>query len=628
MKFRLFKNAHEDILSLWVEKFFTRQTRMVRVWHNNKERRRKMKKIMLAMFLMLVGLAGCQFDTTGPNVSVPTSNVVNFRQLDNDCDGFISMGFVEACETLTKNQTDRDACLSEVEGELSISSTVQGLMSDDCDDDPSDDPAVCATCTNCGQPGCSACAKCINPGAVEVCDGVDNQCDGQVDEGITCDCLSNDDCNDDTFCNGVETCNDTTHTCESGSNPCSDGLYCDEDANECVGCMENSQCDDDVYCNGAEVCDGDTHTCKAGTLPCGDDLVCDEDGDQCVECLKAADCDDGTFCNGAEVCDGDTHTCKAGNPPCNGDLVCDEDADSCVGCLSDDDCGDGVYCNGVETCNMVTLTCEAGSDPCDDGLVCDEDGSQCVQCLSNDDCNDDLWCDGVETCNMVTLTCESGDNACGQGQYCDEDGDSCLGCVVDDDCDSSRPDDLSSDYLWGCSTATVAPHDVHMCTSCLDSDHDGYCAAEICDNSLDDDGDGVVDESDCEPADICDLYGAEIRNISGSSLDFYYHTYILPGWLLDIPADHLEPPLQNFGPMTLAAGASFGADCLMGIDAIPMAYDAWMALTPIQKQQACVATFACKNWAREDVPPMLNQVDEDDPSFTACLCAYNATPAP
>ena len=81
----------------------------------------------------------------------------------------------------------------------------------DCDDDPSDDPSVCATCT-CDLADCSPCAKCIHPGVSEgihgepLCaDGVDNDCDGNID-------LDDPGC---WHCNSQEECDD--------DNPCDDG---------------------------------------------------------------------------------------------------------------------------------------------------------------------------------------------------------------------------------------------------------------------------------------------------------------------------------------------------------------------------------------------------------------------
>jgi hypothetical protein len=57
----------------------------------------------------------------------------------------------------------------------------------DCDDDNTDDPSICTTCT-CGEIECAPCARCIHPGATEgpygdpTCsDTLDNACDGIAD---------------------------------------------------------------------------------------------------------------------------------------------------------------------------------------------------------------------------------------------------------------------------------------------------------------------------------------------------------------------------------------------------------------------------------------------------------------
>ncbi len=53
-------------------------------------------------------------------------------------------------------------------------------VSMDCDDDSTDDPAVCATCTCETDPECAGCARCIHPDATEVTgDPYDTNCNGQ-----------------------------------------------------------------------------------------------------------------------------------------------------------------------------------------------------------------------------------------------------------------------------------------------------------------------------------------------------------------------------------------------------------------------------------------------------------------
>lgn len=51
----------------------------------------------------------------------------------------------------------------------------------DCDDDDSDDPPICTTCS-CGDADCAPCARCINAGATEFTgDGIDSNCNDQDD---------------------------------------------------------------------------------------------------------------------------------------------------------------------------------------------------------------------------------------------------------------------------------------------------------------------------------------------------------------------------------------------------------------------------------------------------------------
>jgi hypothetical protein len=135
--------------------------------------------------------------------------------------------------------------------------------------------------------------------------------------------LTNAECDDGAYCNGLESCDPTTEACRPGQSP---------------------DCDDGVFCKGAESCDLAADQCEPGSPPTCDDGIactmdsCDASLDECVNSPSNAVCDDGLFCNGVETCDAATG-CQPGAPPCMGSvpvdgatvfLECDEATDTCV----------------------------------------------------------------------------------------------------------------------------------------------------------------------------------------------------------------------------------------------------------------------------------------------------------
>ena len=262
----------------------------------------------------------------------------------------------------------------------------------------------------------------------EICDAVNGCLPGET---VNC-------TDDGMFCNGTESCSEANDSCGSSGNPCLPGTVCDEENDECdevpvEGCISDAECDDGIFCNGVETCSVAhvytkscetppvTGVCMAGTpIDCNDGVDCTIDScneamDKCDHAPDNAVCDDGNFCNGNEVCD-----------PYTGSISTQESTGSKSGCKAGEavKCADdGKFCNGTESCNEADDSCESSSNPCTPGItVCNEETDKCDPlqegCKSDAECNDGIFCNGVETCNAyakstgttppVTGVCQAG----------------------------------------------------------------------------------------------------------------------------------------------------------------------------------------------------------------------------
>jgi hypothetical protein len=278
------------------------------------------------------------------------------------------------------NGVDTITCFEDLDGDdYGSSNTVLESEDADCDDDAGQS----SLSTDCDD-GDTA----FHPGADELCDELDTDCDGMDDAG------------------GFD-----------GSETDDDG----DGQSECQG-----DCDDDdatTWLGGVEVCDeGVDNDCDPATSE-----LADEDGDGSTPC--SGDCDDSdaeVAGHLAEVCDGKDNDC---------DPETDEDADSdgdgwsiCGG-----DCGEGDpdrYPGADELCDELDTDCD-GDVPVEETEDSDGDGS--VLCLDCDDDDPDAYPDAEELCDELDSDCD-GDLV---DQFEDLDGDGLPECDEGDDDDSA-----------------------------------------------------------------------------------------------------------------------------------------------------------------------------------------------
>ncbi len=391
---------------------------------------------------------------------------------------------------------------------------------------------LCEGIRVCGPDGLSACDAKIP--SEEVCNGLDEDCDGEVDES-TCDdgnscttdgcdaqkgCIHQPDsggaCDDGNSCTLGDTCQNGV--CSGETVECSDGNPCTDDVCDgLTGCKfpdHSGSCDDGDPCTFGDVCQAGK--CKPGlVLACDDGNPCTQDSCDAVKgCLHApleGACDDGNPCTTGDKCT--EGQCGSAMPvTCDDDNPCTTDwCDQALGCQftpNTSPCDDGDLCTLGDVCSQgecvpgLALDCDDSnpctkdscnplvgckhtnnSDPCDDKDPCTLTdkcvGGACVGtgamgCDDGNPCTTD-YCDPMAGCNHAVSAggCDDG-NPCTFGDVCQA-GTCTPGKPVA--CDDANPcTDDSCDAKTGCThKANSKPcDDLNECTS------DDHCAGGQC----------------------------------------------------------------------------------------------------------------------------------------------------